>query len=142
MEVLNSKRIDRRANISLVESSNINLSLFDLEQIIMGADLYFSECFKKKGRVLLDINYKVYTRLTVNFHLINTLPLDDQAHGIDFEFNRISIEIILNWLSVRIDHCTAEKEAKLEKFNPLTYVQQRELRLEIKELLQVAIIED
>jgi len=122
---ITEKRRVRIKNHGLFEFSH-----FSLMQFFQG---YEHSLLTSKEELVNKEEVILYMIITTSFfvHKNEKIALD-----------RAQIAILLKWLEARIAHCKFEKEQNISKFNPETYIAQRELRLELSSWLAGEVIED
>ena len=103
------------------------LSQFACVQFIEGADLWYNDH---------SVNTATEPKLLIK--LSRHLGENDMMTIITLTAGEIAL--LRNWLITRMFHCEKEREERSEKFNADTYIGQKHLLLDLRELLMGEII--
>jgi len=123
-----------RATIRQMKRAKINISSFAIVQFLQGAALYYEQLHEKNKLEKVSITEtKLLTVLYMSAPISTVTPLT---------INREELIALRKWLETRMRHCEIERDERNPKFSPDTYIGQKLLLLDIRELLLGEIIED
>ena len=136
--VLHSEKTTRKANIRIFQTGKILLNGFAISQFMEGFELYVKDDTRvniPKEMILLSL--KISKGLAMAIQLKNA----------EFEFDYEELKTLRTWLEIRMRHCEIERDNRTvwahngaPKFNPDTYIGQKLLLLDLRELLLGEII--
>lgn len=121
IKVVDSRGVKEKREIHFMTNVTLLLNGFALIQLIKGAALSFAIDISKS-------NVLLYTRLVDAL-----IELNDNAATLELE--RTEVITFKLWLELRMRHCEEERDARNPKFNPDTYIGQKLLLLDLRELL-------
>ena len=137
--VSNKETVLIRANVKMFQSGIIFLNGFAIVQFLEG----FS---------LLVQNYSVISVLkehtNLSLKLSKGIAAAIQLEKAEYEFTYSEVKILKEWLEARMRHCEQERDKRVTwphdrdalKFNPDTYIGQKLLLLDLRELLLGEVI--
>ena len=126
LQVLSSNKKEERVTMSYFSEGEIRLSGFAMMQFLHGAKLELEETEKEPTRNELTLWFKISTHL---------LPITGKLSEVALAVDRQDLFILRKWLEVRMLHCEMERDTRSDKFNPDTYIGQKLLLLDLRELL-------
>lgn len=122
------------AVVAQKKSGLFKFSLFAISQFIHGAMFMADDMIVSKKGIIMPEALILVCKLSI---IAQTIP--DKGESL-IELDRNEVEILKQFLSVRMQHCEDERDMRSEKFNPDTYIGQKLLLLDIREWLMVEVI--
>lgn len=137
MVVISQNRLETRSTISAFSEGEIKFTAFGLMQFLLGAQLAEEFTSEYKG-VAVSVEFlKLYVSMNNSF--LKTLEQKDKT--VTLFITRKELLLAKKWLEARMQHCEKEREARSEKFNADTYIGQKLLLIDIRELLIGEIVD-
>lgn len=139
--VLHSEKITRKANVRIFQSGKILLTGFAITQFLEGFELYVKDDTRVNiPKEMVVLSLKITKGIGSTFHLKTA----------EFEFDYEELKTLRSWLEIRMRHCEIERDNRTVwphnpealKFNPDTYIGQKLLLLDLRELLLGEILPD
>jgi hypothetical protein len=118
--VLESERKPMRATVSLLYTAVLRLSIFAYIQLFEGASIHL-------------LQQKVVDKTQLRFLL--DLMRAASSDSVQVTVSYAELITLRDWLQMRMAHCELERDERSDKFNPDTYIGQKLLLLDIRELL-------
>ena len=131
LQVLSSNKKEERVTMSYFFEGKIKLSDFAMMQFLHGAKSELEMTEKEPTHKELTLWFKMST------HLLTVGNLSEVILKVD----RQDLFILRKWLELRMLHCEKERDARNPKFNPDTYIGQKLLLIDLRELLLGEIME-
>lgn len=139
LTVLNKETVTIRANVNMFQSGTIFLNGFAIVQFLEGFNLLV-ESYSSISIL------KEHTNLSLK--LSKGIAAAIQFEKAEYEFTYSEVKILKEWLEARMRHCEQERDKRVAwphdpsalKFNPDTYIGQKLLLLDLRELLLGEII--
>ena len=136
--VLDAERSRYKATVKVFKSGKIALTGFAISQFLEGFELIVKESLHaQKTDVLLS--------LKLSKAIAACVQLEKAIVEIDYE----ELVILRSWLEARMAHCEKERDSRttmpnseILKFNPDTYIGQKLLLLDIRELMLGEIVKE
>jgi hypothetical protein len=113
-----------------LQSANLKLSIFHAIQIAAGAKKYID-----------NIKELVIPKTVLNIYIMLTDGIISGNPEIEVKLTRQEIMVMLNFLKHRMQHCEEERDAGSERFHSDTYIGQKLLLIDLKELLLGEIVD-
>ena len=131
LQVLSFDKKEERVTMSFFFDGEIKLSGFAMMQFLHGAKLELEGTEKELTRNELELWFKLSAKL---------LPVG-KLDEVILKVNRQDLFILRKWLEVRMLHCEMERDTRSDKFNPDTYIGQKLLLLDLRELLLGEVVD-
>ena len=131
LQVLSSNKKEERVTMSFFFDGEIKLSGFAMMQFLHGAKLELESAEKEPTRNELTLWFKLS---------VNLLPIGKPSE-VSLAVDRQDLFILRKWLEVRMLHCEMERDTRSDKFNPDTYIGQKLLLLDLRELLLGEVVD-
>lgn len=138
--VLHSEKITRKANVKMFQSGTISLNGFAITQLLEG----FSLLVQSYSSIS---TLKEHTNLSLKIAkgIATAVQLGGNA---EYLVSYSEVRILKEWLEARMRHCEQERDKRVTwphdrdalKFNPDTYIGQKLLLLDLRELLLGEVI--
>jgi hypothetical protein len=139
LSVSNIERTTCVVHLSRFENGLVSFSTFALAQFLLGCQL------AKDYRDAYNHKQSVSSNVFVLLTLISTLIMETAAQGKDRSeeifMTREEMVLLKSWLEARMEHCEKQRDDRVETFNADTYIGQKLLLLDIKELLLGEVVE-
>ena len=136
--VSNKETVSIRANVKMFQSGTIFLNGFAISQFLEG----FESLIQSYSSVSILRNH-----VTLSLKLTKGIATAIQLGKAEYQFSYSEVRILKEWLEVRMHHCEQERDNRTTwphngapKFNPDTYIGQKLLLLDLRELLLGEII--
>ena len=132
--VSHSEKITKKANVKIFQTGKILLTGFAITQFLEGFELYVKD----------DTRVNIPKEMVIlSLKIAKGLPMAIQLKNGEFEFDYEELRILRTWLEIRMKHCEIERDNRVAwphdrdalKFNPDTYIGQKLLLLDLRELL-------
>lgn len=123
LKVIDFSEKSENVNVRFFSNGTIELSHFAVMQLLQGAITV----------VAGNDPYNVFGRRESNLYFYLTKLLLTPAAKLFVE--RLDLRVFKVWLEARMEHCEKERDAQNPKFNPDTYIGQKLLLLDLRELL-------
>jgi len=131
--VKSRKDSESRENIRMFTQGIIKFSMFAIVQFLEGFEL------QVRDSTLIYIP-KEHVLLGIKLSKIIVIVTSGQEHA-EIEISREELKTLRVWLEMRMQHCEKERDKRSKNFNPDTYIGQKFLLLDIRELLLGEIID-
>ena len=139
LKIVSAQNITEDRRIKIFSKGVISFSGFALCQFLEGADLYAEKYTKIPPKVLSLV-------VKISRHLV----LLQSVSNPEIELTRFELLFLQEFLELRMKHCEKERDNRTAwphnpealKFNADTYIGQKFLLLDIRELLIGEILED
>jgi hypothetical protein len=144
--VVNRNDYSFRADVFRFNTGVISLTGFALAQFMEGADLEITELEKERINIKSVLHCKkMKLILNMSKSIVTTIHGNTSSMEVDYE----DLKILRKWLELRMSHCEKERDARtvwphnpeVLKFNPDTYIGQKLLLLDLRELMLGEIVE-
>ena len=138
--VVFDKTIDSKyCHVRQVKEATIQLTGFAIAQFLEGAELVIADTTITMMKI---DNVKLILRLS------KSIPMLQAEQMVKIDVTRDDLQTLRKWLELRMAHCERERNERIvypgttqQKFNPDTYIGQKLLLLDLRELLLGEIIE-
>lgn len=131
LQVLSSNKKEERVTMSFFFEGEIKLSGFAMMQFLHGAKLELEGTEKQLTRNELELWFKLST---------NLLPIGRSSEAA-IKVDRQDLFILRKWLEARMLHCEKERDERSDNFNPDTYIGQKLLLIDLRELLLGEVVD-
>ena len=132
----NAMFITDKRTVKLFKSGEITLSSFAIVQFICGALLFFKEKDFKIQSIDRQLDqYEFYVWLS------ELMMSNQSGNPCDIEVKYSELRTLKTWLVIRMLHCENERDNRSDKFNPDTYIGQKLLLIDIREIMMGQIID-
>lgn len=139
LTVSHKETISMRANVKMFQSGIIFLNSFAIAQFLEGFEL----CVKDDTRTNIPKEM-----IMLSLKLAKGIAAAMQLEKAEYEVSYSEMKILKEWLEIRMRHCEQERDKRVTwphdrdalKFNPDTYIGQKLLLLDLRELLLGEII--
>lgn len=139
LTVSHKETVKMRARVRMFQSGTIFLSDFAIAQFLEGFELYV------KDDTRINIPKEM---IVLSLKIAKGIAAAIQLGKAKYEFTYSEVKILKEWLEARMRHCEQERDKRVTwphdrdalKFNPDTYIGQKLLLLDLKELLLGEII--
>ena len=131
LQTLSANKKEERVTMSSFYDGEIKLSGFAVMQFLHGAKLELESAEKEPTRNELTLWFKLS---------VNLLPIGKPSE-VSLAVDRQDLFILRKWLEVRMLHCEMERDTRSDKFNPDTYIGQKLLLLDLRELLLGEVVD-
>lgn len=137
--VSHKEMITRKANVRIFQTGKILLNGFAIAQFLEGFELYVKDDTRVNiPKEMIVLSLKITKGIGSALQLKNA----------EFEFDYEELKTLRTWLEIRMRHCEIERDNRtvwshnpeVLKFNPDTYIGQKLLLLDLRELLLGEII--
>ena len=125
LQTLSANKKEERVTMSSFYDGEIKLSGFAVMQFLHGAKLELESAEKEPTRNELTLWFKLS---------VNLLPVGNLSEVI-LKVDRQDLFILRKWLELRMLHCEKERDERNPNFNPDTYIGQKLLLIDLRELL-------
>ena len=136
LEVVKSEKRNYKAIVNLSQNFSIRFNAFCLFQFMLGYRLLETDPLKSQ----LDLYHKIVDALLVTIHS-EAREIYEPNHVTDLELSRDELQMLIKFLLARMKHCEKERDERSEKFSPDTYIAQKLLLIELKEIMLGEIVE-
>ena len=124
---------ERRCTVSFFEGGILQFKRFAILQFLMGAPLVIDPT--QEDSSVRTQSYRLYYRLSSSL-----LGLTPEQDYVNIFFTRDEVTMIKVWLETRMGHCEVERDTRSPKFNADTYIGQKLMLLELKQILMGEIL--
>lgn len=137
--VSHKETVTRKANVRIFQTGKILLNGFAIAQFLEGFELYVKD----------DTRVNIPKEMVIlSLKITKGIGAAIQLKNAEFEFDYEELKILRTWLEIRMRHCEIERDNRVAwphdpdalKFNPDTYIGQKLLLLDLRELLLGEII--
>lgn len=115
------------------QSAYLSFSLFSIIQMLFGAKTTVENT---AGDTIPKRIVAIYMKLNECFMIANA----EHSAEITIQLQREEVELLLQFILSRMQHCEKERDEQSSKFNPDTYIGMKILILELKEWLMGSVI--
>lgn len=131
--VLSQERREEKVSVNFFQRGIIKLSGFALMQLLHGSELLCKEDSLQtmKGFTVTS----AFKALSLLSSCLLTMQVSDFGAEHTIEITRDDLKMFKLFLETRMKHCENERDVRSESFNPDTYIGQKLLLIDIREML-------
>ena len=133
LKVINSIRKEDRKTVSFFYEGTVSLTTFAIMQLLHGAKISIEQ-FRYEIEKVHGVEFILYYKLAKYL-------LEIPQESYEIELSRTELLCLKKWLEFRMIHCEMERDERNPKFNPDTYIGQKLLLIDLRELLLGEIME-
>ena len=133
LKVINSIRKEDRKTVSFFYEGTVSLTSFAIMQLLHGAKISIEQFINEIEKVH-GVEFMLYYKLSKYL-------LEAPQESYEIELSRTELLCLKKWLEFRMIHCEKERDVRNPKFNPDTYIGQKLLLIDLRELLLGEIME-
>ena len=138
--VVDKKTDSKYCHVRQFITGTIQLNGFAIMQFLEGAELVVADA------TIITMKSK---SVQLILRLAKSIPMVLHEEFVDINVDRKDLQNLRKWLELRMTHCEKERDERIvipgttqQKFNPDTYIGQKLLLLDLRELLMGEIIEE